>query len=161
METFHSERNGIWKLTKSINTNKTATQKRNRQRFWQKAYKQCSSNNRIGNDDIEDAANKNIAVLDEQLAEPVRHSTLGELTSIIKHLNKALGQDGIINKAVKLMPYETKFKLLHIFSACMLSIFPAKWKSSVIITIPKTRKRSLSTQKSSSYQPTTYILKIF
>lgn len=155
LKTIQNEKNGIWKLIKTMKSSKQPVpplQGRNGLAFSKEEKAeilaesieaQCSPNNHLGNHEIEQTVIQSTALLDEQPAEPIQHATYAELTNIIKKLKirKAPGLDGISNKAVKLMPQKSTVKLLNILNACLRNCyFPEKWKSAVVITIPKPGK---------------------
>lgn len=155
LQTIQNERNGIWKLIKSMKTNKQVTPPilgRNGMAYTtedraevlaESIEAQCSLNNQLGNHDTDIQTQQSTRNLDELPESPIRHATLEELCNIITKLKtrKAPGIDGINNKSVKLMPKKNKVKLLNIINACLRkNYFPEKWKAAVIITIPKAGK---------------------
>jgi len=74
---------------------------------------------------------------------PLDPSTDEEVTALIKHLKprKAPGLDGISNLQLRHFTPPAIYFLTNVFNACLtLSYFPAQWKISKVITIPKPNK---------------------
>lgn len=155
LETLNSDKNGMWKLIKSMKTTKqqipplqgpngTAyTREEKAETLADSIQAQCSPNAHLGTAELENLANQNVRLLNQQPSDPVRHASLEELESIIKRLKmrKSPGLDGVSNKAVKAIPKKCKVKLLNILNACLrLNYFPTNWKTAIIITIPKPGK---------------------